>query len=178
MPPADIQPKGLAAAPTTSFTGCSGTFRPARAASPKAYRRARSFRTARARSARAVRTPGAPARRPRGPRLIPTRVPQPQQLDRHHAHHQIKQAATELLERRLSTEKASELAEQLATGKWTHDYPIWASTARALGLTVSTDMPDAVLELMKLYPQPIRTQNAGGVEYLPIPRQKEVAREA
>ena len=91
---------------------------------------------------------------------------------------QIKQAATELLERRLSTEKASELAEQLATGKWTHDYPIWASTARALGLTVSTDMPDAVLELMKLYPQPIRTQNAGGVEYLPIPRQKEVAREA
>src|SRR3981189_813430 len=91
---------------------------------------------------------------------------------------QIKQAATELLERRLSTEKASELAEQLATGKWTHDYPIWASTARALGLTVSTDMPDAVLELMKLYPQPIRTQNAGGVEYLPVPRQKEVAREA
>jgi ClpP class serine protease len=91
---------------------------------------------------------------------------------------QVKQAATELLERRLSTEKASELAEQLTTGKWTHDYPIWASTARALGLTVSTDMPDAVLELMKLYPQPIRTQNAGGVEYLPVPRQKEVAREA
>jgi ClpP class serine protease len=91
---------------------------------------------------------------------------------------QVKQAATELLERGLSTEKASELAEQLATGKWTHDYPIWASTARALGLTVSTDMPDAVLELMKLYPQPIRTQNAGGVEYLPVPRQKEIAREA
>jgi ClpP class serine protease len=91
---------------------------------------------------------------------------------------QVKQAATELLERRLSTEKASELAEQLTTGKWTHDYPIWASTARALGLTVSTDMPDAVLELMKLYPQPIRAQNAGGVEYLPVPRQKEVAREA
>src|SRR3981081_3430496 len=35
---------------------------------------------------------------------------------------QVKQAAIELLERRLSTEKASELAEQLATGKWTHDY--------------------------------------------------------
>src|SRR3977135_3253464 len=89
-----------------------------------------------------------------------------------------KTTETALLERRLSTEKASELAEQLATGKWTHDYPIWASTARALGLTVSTDMPDAVLELMKLYPQPIRAQNAGGVEYLPVPRQKEVAREA
>jgi ClpP class serine protease len=91
---------------------------------------------------------------------------------------QVKQAASELLERRLSAEQASALAEKLASGLWTHDYPIWASTARALGLTVSTDMPDAVLELMKLYPQPVRTQNAGGVEYLPVPRQKEVAREA
>ena len=91
---------------------------------------------------------------------------------------QVKQAASELLERRLPAEQASALAEKLATGTWTHDYPIWASTARALGLTVSTDMPDAVLELMKLYPQPVRTQNAGGVEYLPVPRQKEVAREA
>jgi hypothetical protein len=58
----------------------------------------------------------------------------------------------------------------------THDYPIWATTARALGLTVSTDMPDVVLELMKLYPQPVRTQSGGGVEYLPIPRQKEPRR--
>jgi Serine dehydrogenase proteinase len=41
---------------------------------------------------------------------------------------------------------------------------------------VSTDMPDVVLELMKLYPQPVRTQSGGGVEYLPIPRQKEPRR--
>jgi Serine dehydrogenase proteinase len=54
----------------------------------------------------------------------------------------------------------------------------WHIGAITIRLTASTDMPDAVLELMKLYPQPIRTQNAGGVEYLPIPRQKEVAREA
>jgi hypothetical protein len=33
-------------------------------------------------------------------------------------------------------------------------------------------MPDRVLELMALYPQPVHTQ-PGGVEYLPIPRQKE-----
>jgi ClpP class serine protease len=90
---------------------------------------------------------------------------------------QVKEAATELLERSLPTEKASALAEKLATGTWTHDYPIWASTARTLGLAVSTDMPDPVLELMKLYPQPVRTQNSGGVEYLPVPRQKEVMRE-
>jgi hypothetical protein len=37
-------------------------------------------------------------------------------------------------------------------------------------------MPDVVLELMKLYPQPVRTQSGGGVEYLPIPRQKEPRR--
>ena len=91
---------------------------------------------------------------------------------------QVKESATDLLQRRLPADQASALAEKLATGTWTHDYPIWASTARALGLSVSTDMPDAVLELMKLYPQPVRTQNAGGVEYLPVPRQKEVAREA
>jgi ClpP class serine protease len=91
---------------------------------------------------------------------------------------QLKQSASELLQRRLTAEQAKALAEKLTAGLWTHDYPIWASTARELGLTVSTDMPNEVLELMKLYPQPIRTQSTGGVEYLPVPRQKEAAREA
>jgi ClpP class serine protease len=86
---------------------------------------------------------------------------------------QVKQAAARLLRRRLPSEQADSLAEKLSTGTWTHDYPIWASTAQELGLKVSTDMPDAVLELMKLYPQPVRTQGGGGVEYLPVPRQKE-----
>jgi hypothetical protein len=35
-------------------------------------------------------------------------------------------------------------------------------------------MPEAVLELMSLYPQPVRTQGSR-VEYLPVPRQKEAA---
>jgi ClpP class serine protease len=86
---------------------------------------------------------------------------------------QVKQAAARLLRRRLPSEQADSLAEKLSIGTWTHDYPIWASTAQELGLKVSTDMPDAVLELMKLYPQPVRTQGGGGVEYLPVPRQKE-----
>jgi ClpP class serine protease len=89
---------------------------------------------------------------------------------------QVKQAATELLERRMPPEQASALAEKLSAGTWTHDYPIWASTARSLGLSVSTDMPNDVLELMTLYPQPVRTQSAGGVEYLPVPRQKEAVK--
>src|SRR6266853_222140 len=50
---------------------------------------------------------------------------------------QVKQAARELLERRLPTEQAETLAEKLSTGTWTHDYPIWASVAKELGLPVS-----------------------------------------
>jgi ClpP class serine protease len=90
---------------------------------------------------------------------------------------QVKQSAQQLLERTLPADKAAALAEKLSTGTWTHDHPIFASTARELGFPVSTDMPDEVLELMSLYPQPTRTQG-GGVEYLPVPRQKEALRRA
>jgi ClpP class serine protease len=90
---------------------------------------------------------------------------------------QIKQAASELLQGRMPEDKASALAEKLSTGTWTHDYPIFPSTAKELGLPVSTNIPASVLELMKLYPQPVR-QQAGGVEYLPVPRQKGVVRPA
>jgi ClpP class serine protease len=83
---------------------------------------------------------------------------------------QIRQAASELLNRRLSAEQASALAEKLTSGTWTHDYPIWASTAKSLGLPISTDMPDNVFQLLKLYPQPVRMQSGGGVEYLPVQR--------
>lgn len=90
---------------------------------------------------------------------------------------QVKEAARDLLQRRMPAEQAEVVAEKLSTGTWTHDYPIWASTAKDLGLAVSTEMPNEVLELMTLYPQPVRAQG-GGVEYLPIPRQKEVAKRA
>jgi ClpP class serine protease len=89
---------------------------------------------------------------------------------------QVKQSASELMKRSLTAEQAGTLAEKLSTGTWTHDYPIWAATAKEFGLHVSTNMPDDVLELMKLYPQPVRTQSGGGVEYLPVPRQKEATR--
>src|ERR1700687_592120 len=85
---------------------------------------------------------------------------------------QVKQAPSELLTRRLPAEQATALAEKLATGTWTHDYPLFASIAKELGLPVSTEMPNEVLELMQLYPQPTRAQSgSGGVEYLPVPRQ-------
>jgi ClpP class serine protease len=87
---------------------------------------------------------------------------------------QVKQIAEDLLRRRLPAEQATALAEKLATGTWTHDYPLFASIAKELGLPVSTEMPNEVLELMQLYPQPTRAQSgSGGVEYLPVPRQRD-----
>ena len=86
---------------------------------------------------------------------------------------QLKEAARALLANHLSAEQAATLAEKLATGTWTHDYPIQATEAKALGLPVSTDMPKEVLELMTLYPQPMRSSQVAGVEYLPVRRQKE-----
>jgi ClpP class serine protease len=85
---------------------------------------------------------------------------------------QVKNAATMLLERHVPSEQAQKLADKLSAGEWTHDYPILADEAKRLGLPVTTAMPDLVLELMALYPQPVRAQ-PGGVEYLPLPRHKE-----
>ena len=88
---------------------------------------------------------------------------------------QVKQAATDLLKRKMTEDNAVALAEKLSSGTWTHDYPIMVSTAKELGLPVSTDIPNDVLDLMKLYPQPVRQQSGGGVEYLPVPRQRDDA---
>jgi ClpP class serine protease len=90
---------------------------------------------------------------------------------------QVKKAARELLDRRMPAEQAEALAEKLSTGTWTHDYPIAPEEGRELGLAINTEIPDEVLELMTLYPQPVRSQS-GGVEYLPVPRQKEAAHRA
>jgi len=84
---------------------------------------------------------------------------------------QLKDAARELLARRLPADQAETLADKLSRGTWTHDYPIRPVEARELGLPVSTEMPKEVLELMALYPQPVRAQRA--VEYLPAPRQRQ-----
>lgn len=89
---------------------------------------------------------------------------------------QVKQAAAELLNKTLPAEQAVALADKLSTGTWTHDYPLFASIVKELGLPVNTEIPNDVLELMKLYPQPVRQQSGGGVEYLPVPRHRGIAR--
>jgi ClpP class serine protease len=88
------------------------------------------------------------------------------------ARRQLHALVIELVSERMEPERAHELATQLASGRWTHDYPIPPEEARALGLPVDTNLPSEVLQLMTLYPQPVRRQP--GVEYLPGPRRPRV----
>jgi hypothetical protein len=81
------------------------------------------------------------------------------------------QAARGLLDRRFPVMRRRSLISRRAAGG-THDHPISAQEAKLLGLNVSTDVPVEVAELMSLYPQRTGAQPSG-VEYLPMPRQKE-----
>jgi ClpP class serine protease len=84
---------------------------------------------------------------------------------------QVERVVEEILTKRHPGIDARRIATTLSSGTWTHDYPISAEEAKALGLPVSTEMPETVLELMALYPQPMRAQG-GNVEYLPVPRSR------
>jgi ClpP class serine protease len=86
---------------------------------------------------------------------------------------QLRASAKELLTRSQSPEQAEKLAELLSAGTWTHDYPITIDEAERLGLKVRSDIPEEFLQLMSLYPQPVRRQPT--VEYLPVPRRTERA---
>ncbi|HXI87013.1 MAG TPA: hypothetical protein VNH64_06110, partial [Parvularculaceae bacterium] len=77
---------------------------------------------------------------------------------------QLTATAVELLDGTVSAEKATQIAELLASGRWTHDYPIEASEARAMGLNVSNNMPDDIMELMALFPETVK--RTSGVRWL------------
>jgi ClpP class serine protease len=83
------------------------------------------------------------------------------------ARRQVLAFVTDLLDDRMSPEDAGRLAELLAGGYFTHDFPITVQRARELGLAVGTDLPDLVYELMALFPQP--TRGRPSVTYLPLP---------
>jgi ClpP class serine protease len=86
---------------------------------------------------------------------------------------QVKRGAVEIMTPRMDQAAAEALADKLAGGHWTHDYALTAAEAKSLGLPVKVGMPKEVLDLMKLYPQPIQQS---GVEFLPIelPRRPRV----
>lgn len=78
---------------------------------------------------------------------------------------QVKRGAVEIMTPRMSADKAEELADILTRGTWTHDYALTPQEATELGIPVTVGMPHEVLDLMKLYPAPVK-QSA--VEFLPF----------
>ena len=74
---------------------------------------------------------------------------------------------TDLLDDRMPPEKAQELAELLAGGHFTHDFPITVKRANELGLEVEADLPAEIYDLMELFPQ--ATRGRPSVTYLPLP---------
>jgi len=87
---------------------------------------------------------------------------------------QVRATVHDLLSDRMPAAQADLLAEKLSTGTWTHDYPITAEEAKALGLPVSTEIPPDVHEFMSLFPQPTRMHPS--VEYIPLPRRTRQSR--
>jgi ClpP class serine protease len=85
---------------------------------------------------------------------------------------ELRESVKDLLDGKPTNGRApEELASLLSEGTWTHDFPITYERAKALGLPVRSDIPDDVLKLMGLYPQPTRMQPS--VEYLPGPRTRK-----
>jgi ClpP class serine protease len=78
---------------------------------------------------------------------------------------QLQATVQELLRGKYPDAVADKLAVMLCEGRWTHDFAITFDYAKELGLHVSSEMPPQILDLMALYPQPVRRYPT--VEYLP-----------
>ncbi len=76
----------------------------------------------------------------------------------------------------MEAQKAERIAEELAIGKFTHDYPLTVDYLRSLGLNVKTEVPQEVYALMELYEQPVGTQPPS-VQYIPVPYRRSDQRE-
>ncbi len=77
---------------------------------------------------------------------------------------QLEKIARELLTGTVSENAAIAVAEQLSSGRWTHDYPINHQEARELGLNVSNKMPREIMEMMGLFPDSLKRNKS--VKYL------------
>lgn len=86
---------------------------------------------------------------------------------------QLRAAVIALLPETMPGGKRAEIAAVLTSGVWTHDYGITAGEASAMGLPVSIELPDAIYDLMRLYPQPVRRTRS--VEYLPARHDRPTA---
>jgi ClpP class serine protease len=85
---------------------------------------------------------------------------------------QLEDLVREIMQGNYTEATVDELAALLTQGKWTHDYPITCKEASSFGMHVSTDMPAEILELMTLYPQPVRRVKS--VEYGDEPLRRKI----
>ena len=85
---------------------------------------------------------------------------------------QVKEFVRDLLRdsvprQKIDPKRIEEVVEALTTGRVTHDYPISAEEAKALGLPVRTGLPREIYSLMDLYPQAPMARPS--VQYIPMP---------
>jgi ClpP class serine protease len=64
---------------------------------------------------------------------------------------QMRRQACELMQGNYSHDGSCAISDLLASGKWSHDYPITVPEAQELGLHVSTAMPADIIDLAALY---------------------------
>ena len=84
--------------------------------------------------------------------------------------HQLRESVSSLISPEIDEADRLRITDALTSGHWTHDHPIFADEAAAMGINVNTDMPLPVLDLMELYPQP--TRMAPSVETTPQPSER------
>lgn len=84
---------------------------------------------------------------------------------------QIKNTIVRIATEQYSEKKAKKLSEKLASGEWTHDYPISFEQAKELGIKVNPDVPEEVYKLMNLYPQ--ANPRRPSVEFIPTPYEEK-----
>lgn len=84
---------------------------------------------------------------------------------------QVREEVLALVADKLDAEAAARLADELTTGRYTHDYPLSPARCRELGIPVSEDFPELLHDLMDHYPQ-LRSQRPS-VHYLPGTRGRD-----
>jgi len=83
---------------------------------------------------------------------------------------QLEVLVAELMAGTYDEATVTHLSKLLTQGTWTHDYPITCEEASRLGLKVSTGMPPGFLDLMALFPQPVRRSPSVEVGEEPLRR--------
>jgi len=87
---------------------------------------------------------------------------------------QVKDTILRIVADHMNEGAAETLAENLTKGKYTHDFPIRVEEAKNLGLSINTNVPEEVYDLMELFPQ--STQRRPSVHTVPIPKKEEEGR--